>query len=70
MNLTLPGFSDMELWELRRTIADLTFQRDVVQGFLERAEAELRHRRQERREGVVRMFEGIPSKPNPGNGPH
>lgn len=70
MNFNLPGFSDMELWELRRTIADLTFQRDVVQDFLTRAEEELRHRKMEKKEGVMRMSVGVPPCRPPGGGVH
>lgn len=61
--ISVPSFEDLETWELRRAIADLLFQRDVAQSLLDRAESELRHRRAERREGVVKA----PSTPD--NGP-
>lgn len=50
----LPSFDEMELHELRRVIEDFRFSVDVHTAFLARAEAELRHRKQEKKEGIFR----------------
>ena len=52
---TLPDFREMDDSDLRRTIADLRFQRDVCQDFLSRAETEALHRKADKREGVFRV---------------
>lgn len=54
MQMTLPDFSELGDHELRRRIADFEFQRDVASDFLARAEAELRHRKQDLKEGIFK----------------
>lgn len=62
-----PDFSGLTEDELRRTLSDLRFQRDVAQTFLDRAEAEARHRKQKMRDvGPVNGRGGmpVPGKPH------